>query len=1440
MVYLNRELILLMKSTNCNSLCIHQLFEEQVSRIPDAIAVIGEHEQLTYQTLNIRSNQIAHYLRKFDIGADMPVALCMESSVDLIVSILGILKAGGGYVPLDSTYPSERIAYMLADSDSKVLLTQNRLTSRLPSYKVSLICVDAEWRNIENEERENLINHSSPDTLAYIIYTSGSTGRPKGIEMPHRAVVNLIEWQSRVTPVSDAAKTVQFAPISFDVSFQEIFSTLCFGGTLVLMPAYMRRDPDALLHFLGDAGIERIFLPPAALQQLAMVAIDSEVTLPHLKEIITAGDQLQIVPAIEDFFNNLPHCNLHNHYGPSETHVVTAFTLTGSPSTWPRLPSIGRAIDNNQIYLLDDTMQHVPVGNCGELYIGGVGLARGYVNRPELTESRFIPNPYVPGRLYKTGDLASQMPDGNFQFLGRSDHQVKIRGFRVELGEIETVLLQHPLVREAVVMPYEDKNLHKRLVAYIVAKAAGVSEAVSLAHAEQVQTWRRIWDEAYRSSTDICEDGVHLGGWNDSYTGGALPVAQVREWVTDTIARIKKIPLRNVLEIGCGTGLLLFKLAPECARYHGTDIAEQGLDYIRQRIRSTALEKIVTLQQVAADALDDIHIEPVDTIIINGVLQFFPGMEYFITVFARALRLLQSSGYIFIGDVQNHDLLELFHTSVQLSQASATLPTQELRQRIRTHVEEEKKLLFSPEVFTALPQRFPQISQVEIQLKRGYAQNELTRFRYDVILRVGSPVQRLTQKPTWKIWHSEMLTDIRHELAQCAPEFLGIAHVPNARLWTDAQAMNLLAGADAPQTAGELRNCLQPGGIEPEVWWQLETELPYRVYLCWSEKQHTACYDVLFQRHDSTEAITAEMFPAFREVGGDIEKPWAAYANNPLQSKEAFAPKLRHFLQQQLPEYMIPTSFIFMDELPLAPSGKLNRGLLPAPKSERPVLEQPFVMPLTAIEKQLAEIWAEMLNIQPIGRHDNFFDLGGHSLLILQLLAQIQETFQIVLPLVSLFEHPTLSGLGQAITAQRQNGQTLAALTVMTVSELETYARQDAVIALELSSKTSIETPPLKRIFLTGATGFIGAFLLDELLKQTNAEIYCLIRNCKTPTKAKQRIFQNMQHYGLRDFAMDETLHPRIIAVCGDLSQPSFGLSESEFDILAQELDMIYHLGAEVNLLYPYSALQAANVQGTREILRLAGHLRMKPVHYTSTMGIFESAAYVGQPPIPEQIRFKAEDMIYGGYAQSKWVAEQLLTTAQARGISITIYRPGAATGDSRTGVADMNHILLVLFRYFLQQNAIPKLNLPLDMTPVDYISQAIVYLSQQADSRGKVFHLVNPRPTSFIELADSLKELGYSPALTDYAEWLSTLRRMSIDSPENLFGAILPIFTDTLPNTHLTYLELSSIGMRFDCQQTIQGLSGSNIHCPPPDTRLLETYLTYLQSHYKLMSQHA
>jgi amino acid adenylation domain-containing protein len=447
---------------------VHQLIEAQVERSPNACALVFGGEELTYRELDDRANRLARRLRTLGVGPDVVVGVCLPRSLDLVVAILAVLKAGGAYAPLDPAYPAERLTFMLADTAAPVLLTNPSLAEELPATGASVIAVGEGVPELDAAEVEPL---SGPDDLAYVLYTSGSTGQPKGVPMPHAVLANLLEWQRLAWEPPNAARTLQFAALSFDVASQEILATLAFGGTLVLVDEETRRDPEALLRLLVDAEVERLFVPFVALQHLAEASVRLQLVPGRLREVMTAGEALQITPAIREFFAHLDGAVLHNQYGPTESHVVTEFTLSGDPAGWPTRPPIGRPIANARIAVLDAHGAPAPIGVPGELHIGGRVLARGYLNRPDLTAERFVADPFGgPGdRLYRTGDRARFLASGELEYLGRLDDQVKVRGFRVEPGEVESVLALHSAVNEAVVVAHEHGVGDRRLTAYLVA-----------------------------------------------------------------------------------------------------------------------------------------------------------------------------------------------------------------------------------------------------------------------------------------------------------------------------------------------------------------------------------------------------------------------------------------------------------------------------------------------------------------------------------------------------------------------------------------------------------------------------------------------------------------------------------------------------------------------------------------------------------------------------------------------------------------------------------------------------------------------------------------------------------------------------------------------------------------------------------------------------------
>lgn len=451
--------------------CIHQLFEAQVERTPDAIAVIFPNQQhLTYQELNQRANQLAHYLQKLGVVPEVLVGLCVERSLLMVVGLLAILKAGGAYVPLDPTYPQQRLASMLMDAKVPVILTSSAQLDILPKHESQVVCLDADWMLIDQESEENPIHQTKTENLAYLIYTSGSTGTPKGVMIQHQSLVNYTKIACLEFGLKASERVLQFASISFDAAAEEIFPCLVCGGTLVLRTDDMLSSTSEFLLQCQNWGITVLDLPTAFWHQVVTELATANLTLPNSLRLVIIGGETAKTKHLETWLQQVDQqVHLINSYGPTETTIVATLCEL-SASTACEVP-IGRAIANIQTYVLDPYLQLVPIGTSGELYIGGIGVARGYLNRPDLTAGKFIPNPYSskPGeRLYQTGDLVRYLPDGNLEFLGRIDHQVKIRGFRIELGEVEALLNQHPIVRQAVVIAHDDGSDHKRLVAYIV------------------------------------------------------------------------------------------------------------------------------------------------------------------------------------------------------------------------------------------------------------------------------------------------------------------------------------------------------------------------------------------------------------------------------------------------------------------------------------------------------------------------------------------------------------------------------------------------------------------------------------------------------------------------------------------------------------------------------------------------------------------------------------------------------------------------------------------------------------------------------------------------------------------------------------------------------------------------------------------------------------
>ncbi|KYC42605.1 non-ribosomal peptide synthetase [Scytonema hofmannii PCC 7110] len=1011
--------------------CIHQLFESVAEQNPDATAlnarsanalVVGD-EQLSYKELNIRSNKLANYLKKLGVKTEVLVGLCVERSFKMVIGMLGIMKAGGAYLPLDPSYPSERLNFMLEDAQVSILLTQDKWMKGLENQNLQVICLDKDWEIITQELEDNLPSQVKVDTLAYVIYTSGSTGKPKGVKIEHRGLLNLVFWHQKAFAVSPLDRATQISGVGFDACGWEIWPYLSAGASIYFVDDEIRQMPEQLRDWLILKAITISFLPTPLVEKILLLDFPKNAAL---RILLTGGDKLNQYPLADHPFQ------LVNNYGPTENTVVTTSGHISVKNKENLAPAIGRAIANTQVYILDKHLQPVPIGVSGELYISGDGLARGYLNRPDLTPECFIYHSLtnkLKARLYKTGDLVRYQVDGNIEFLGRLDEQVKIRGYRIELGEIEAVLSQHPSVQQTVVIIREDKG-EKRLLAYVVPKTEYSSEQENIQlQNEQVLQWQMLYNETYNQPADS-DPKLNIVGWNSSYTNQPIPAEQMYEWVDNQVEQILALQPKRVLEIGCGTGLILFRIAPHCTKYWGTDFSPVSLNYIQQQLQKQEMPQVTLYQQMATD-FDKVETAAFDAVILNSVVQYFPTIDYLIRVLEGAVESTAPGGFIFIGDVRSLPLLQAFHASVQLYQAEPSLTRFELQQRVQMQIFQETELVIDPAFFTAIKQRFPQINHVQIQLMRGKHHNELTAFRYNVILHISAETVNNTGNSSVLNWSEDKLTfsAVRQLLIENQPEILSIINVPNARVMSAVKTAEWLSDVESFKTVGQIRKALQElenFGVDPEDLYALN--VPYRVDITWSHSSTKGHYDVVFIRQDGVSKRT--IFPHSTTPS----RPWQSYANNPLQAKAArkLVPQLQTYLAQKLPEYMMPLAFVVLESLPLTANGKVNRRALRAfHDGIKPQLLENYIAPRTPVEQVLVKIFAEVLGLKRVGIYDNFFELGGHSLLATQLVSRVRDALCVELPLRSVFEASTIAELSKVVESFKEsNAQSQAPVLV--------------------------------------------------------------------------------------------------------------------------------------------------------------------------------------------------------------------------------------------------------------------------------------------------------------------------------------------------------------------------------------------------------------------------
>ncbi|MEW9711499.1 amino acid adenylation domain-containing protein [Paenibacillus sp. SI92] len=1004
---------------------IHRLFEEQAAKQPEAPAVLWGTGSWSYRELNEQANRLARYLRRHGVIPGTRVAICMERSWEMVVGLIGIMKAGGAYVPLDPTHPEERLAYIAENAEAAVLLKQTALTERLPGYGGQRICMDREQAAIRAERTDNLEEASE---LAYIIYTSGSTGTPKGVMVRHQPVINLIEWVNRTFEMGASDRVLWITSYGFDLSVYDLFGLLAAGGSIRIANDDEVRDPERLLHYVCHDGITFWDSAPAALQQVVpFLGGQAEMAKrSQLRLVFLSGDWIpvKLPDALRTYF---PQAEVVGLGGGTEATVWSNFYRIGDVDPEQKSIPYGKPIQNARYYIADRNLNLCPVGVAGELYIGGECLAEGYAGAPELTAERFVVDLFGAregAKMYRTGDRARFMADGNIEFLGRVDNQVKVRGFRVELGEIEAVLHQHPDVEEALVIVREDTSGDQRITAYVVPdlKENEDEEAQKLIRHEKVSEWEQVFNEIYEQSSSPETSAFNIAGWNSSYTDSPIPAEEMREWANETVERILSLKPKRVLEIGCGTGLLMFQISPHCSEYVGTDFSQSVIHYLHDRIKEEKREQI-RLTCRTADDFSGIEQDAFDMVIINSVAQYFPNIYYLKRVLEGAMRAVRQGGAVFVGDVRMLPLLRTFHASIELSKSEEAFTLDQLHKRFKKRTAQEKELVVDPSFFSALKRVIPQLSHTQVLLKKGKYKNELTKFRYDVFLHRGLFMKDPPHMPCIE-WGKEQfdLARLTRLLRQLAPQNLLVKGVPNARVIHDVQALEMLEQPSDWRTVKDLRIGMELSpmlGVDPQHFWEACEEIGFSVQMTWSDECGPGCFDAVICQTQTANMPGGIMLyePSIKDLS---VKEWSHYANNPLQEKmnSQLLPQLTKLLKNKLPAYMVPSAILFLNAMPMTANGKIDRKALPSAEMIGSDTEMAFVPPRDVIELQIAKIWEDVLEISPVGVTDNFFAIGGHSLIAVRIMAQLKEKFGQTLPMSTLFEGTTVEHLAAII---RQN-----------------------------------------------------------------------------------------------------------------------------------------------------------------------------------------------------------------------------------------------------------------------------------------------------------------------------------------------------------------------------------------------------------------------------------
>ncbi|KAL6152849.1 NRPS [Exserohilum turcicum] len=1034
---------------------IVDVFRQQVAMQPSRIAVKDALTELTYAQLDAQSEKLAKFLAMKSFAPETAIGVLAHRCCQAIVAFIGILKAGLAYLPFDSKAPEERMESILSTIEGQKLVLVGP-NIRLPAAELEDVdfahivdILDADENEQFTRSELNPALKPSANSLAYILFTSGSTGQPKGVMVEHRGLVRLAQ-HDQMEHFKSSEATAHMANLAFDGSSWEIYTCLLNGGTLACIDATTVLDQDALLRAFREFKIRIAFITPALLNYILAESPD---TVGHLGTLLVAGDRADIA----DFFtarNLVRNKIVVNAYGPTENSVMSTLYILSEDEGCINGVPIGQSISNSGAYVMDPEQNLVPLGVVGELVVTGDGVARGYTDSNRNVD-RFVTvtigNETM--RAYRTGDYVRQRPiDGQMKFFGRIDGQVKIRGNRVELGEIETILRGHNLVRDAVVVSEQRQENDQKLFGYVTLKEGSEIPSDQNSDGNQIQhvnSWEdRFNTEIYAPITNVQSEtiGQDFIGWTSMYDGKDIDKTEMKEWLNETIHTIhEKVggQLRNVLEIGSGSGMMLFNLGNSLKHYTGFEPSRKAVDFVVGTARSIpSLANKVEMYKATAADISKVNPPPqANLVILNSVVQYFPSQEYLFNV-VRDLLQVDGVETLFFGDIRSHALHREFFAARALFMAGERASKEDLRRMVEDMEQIERELLVDPGFFTSLTQRLPDLVQhVEIQPKKMKATNELSSYRYTAVVysRAWSPPcggLRTIADNEWIDFQEQGLDrDSLQERISNVPSTrpVAISNIPCSKTIFGKCLLGSLDDEKARKPAHtdwtalinqETKRIPSLSAIDLD---EMAKAAGCHVQISWNRQysQQGSMDAIFYPRQingDSSKAGLMFSFPT-----DHAERPRQTLSNKPMRQQlvKEVQQQLDELVKLQLPSYMVPQSIQVLDKLPINQNGKVDRkALIQRTKTQTVVNQEGLQRELSTAELKVQQILSRVLGIDAsrIGLEDSFFQLGGDSIAAMKIVAAAREE-DIHLTIANIFQHPKLANLATVAQFSQQEAE---------------------------------------------------------------------------------------------------------------------------------------------------------------------------------------------------------------------------------------------------------------------------------------------------------------------------------------------------------------------------------------------------------------------------------